>query len=70
LRRGTPEPAQHVGIAPFALPPARPELPAHEPLLPLQPLQQRLDVAAEALVRLRGRERPAAAREPHHELLE
>ena len=68
--RRAAEPPQHIGIAPFPLSPARAQLAAHELFLALEPLQQRLDVAAEALVCLRRRERPAPARIPQQELLE
>ena len=69
-KRGAPQPAQHVGIAPLALDASWTKLAAHELLRVLELAQVRLDVDAEPRVRLRGRERPAAAREAHHELLE
>ena len=68
--RRAAEPPQHIRVAPFPFRAARPQLAAHELLLTLELMQQRLDVASEALVRLRGRERTASARIPQDELLE
>ena len=47
--------------------PPGPQLAAHQLVAALELPQHRLDVAAEALVRLAGRERPARAREAAHE---
>ena len=61
--RRAPQPAEHVGVAPLALGAARTELAADELVLALERAQLRLDVAAEVLVRLAGRERAARAGE-------
>ena len=66
--RRAPQPAQHVGVAPLALDAARPQLATDERLVALEREQDVLDVDAERLVRLRGRERPTPARPPLHEL--
>ena len=58
--RRTPQTPQHVRVTPFAFGSTGTELAAHELLLPLELLQQGLDVAPEALVRLSRRERPAS----------
>ena len=63
--RGSTDPPEDVGVAPLALGSARPELAADEPVLALQHDQLgfgALDVDAEPLSRLTGRERAAAAR--------
>ena len=61
--RRAPEAAEDVGVAPLALCAARTQLAADELVLPFQRSQLGLDVAAEALVRLGGRERAARAGE-------
>src|SRR2546425_2383871 len=63
----TPE---DVRVTPLPLGPAGTQLAAHQLLLPLELAQQRLDVAAEPLVRLCGGERPASAGVTRDELLE
>ena len=68
--RRAPQTTQNVGVAPLSFAPARPQLTTNELLLTLELLQQRFHVATEALVRLRGSERPAAARVARHELVE
>ena len=61
---------QDVGIAPLALGAAGAKLAADESLLALELAQHRLDVDAEVVVRLRGRERPATLGEAGDEALE
>ena len=66
--RRAPQPSQHVGVAPFALDAARPQLAANQ-LLGLLELDQHIpDVTPEALVRLSGRERAVTLRVAQHEL--
>src|SRR6266508_5964402 len=65
-RRAT-QTAEDIGVAPFALAAARPQLSAHELLLVLEREQLRLDVAAEMVVRLPRRERTATARKAQNE---
>src|SRR5262249_26839833 len=64
------DPAQHIRLTPLALDAARAELAADEPVVALQRRQQRLDVAAEVVVRLARRERAAAARPAEDQRLE
>src|SRR5439155_5534343 len=66
--RGAAETPQDVGLAPFALGPARPELAAHESVVPLELGEHGREVESEALARLGGRERPPPAGEPQDEL--
>src|SRR5205823_6206760 len=66
--RRAPKPAQHVRVAPLALASARTKLPPEPDVLTVEVARDRLGVVPEALVRLRGRERPSAARETEHEL--
>ena len=66
-RRAT-QTAKHVRVAPLALAAAGTKLAAHELLVALELRQHVDDVAAEALVRLRRRERAAALRVSKHEL--
>ena len=68
--RGAAQPPQDLRVAPFPLGAAGAQLAADEVVTPLELAQRRLDVAAEALVRLRGRERTARAREPPNQRLE
>src|SRR5204863_6271738 len=68
--RRAPQPPQDIRIAPLALGAAGAELAADEQLVALELPQQRLDVAAEALVRRVGRERAAALRVAQDELAE
>src|SRR5581483_680728 len=68
--RRAAEAAQHIRVAPLALDPAGAELAADELVRLLEPAQQNLDVDAEPLVRLPGREGAASARVARHELLE
>ena len=65
--RRAAQPAEDVGVAPLALGAARPQLAADELLLALERAQLGLDVAAEVVVRLAGRERAARARVPRDE---
>ena len=51
--RRAPQPSQHVGVAPFALDAARPQLAANQLFRPLELDQHIPDVTPEALVRLR-----------------
>jgi hypothetical protein len=60
--------AQDVRIAPLAFAPARPELTAHEQVVALERRENVRHVAAEALVRLRRRERTSPLRIPVDEL--
>ena len=72
-QRGQGSPAEapeDVRVAPLALAASRPELAADDPLLALELPQQRLDVDAEVLVRLGGRERPTALREASDKALQ
>jgi hypothetical protein len=62
--------AQHVGVAPLPLGAAGAKLPADQLLLALELAQLKLDVAAEVLVRLAGRERTATLGIPEDELLQ
>jgi hypothetical protein len=64
------QPPQHVGVAPLALGASGTELAADELVLALELAELLLDVASEVFVGLSGRERPAALREPVHELLQ
>ena len=68
--RGTAQPPQDVGVTPFALGPARPQLAADEQLLPLELVKDCFDVDPEALPRLGGRERPASLGVAQHESAE
>ena len=68
--RGAPQPAQHIGIAPLALASARPQLAANEQLVALERSEQVADVAPEARVGVRGRERTSSPRIAQHELTE
>ena len=68
--RRAAQPAEDVGVAPLALRPTRPELAADELLLALEDAELGLDVTAEVVVRLTGREGAAGARIPSDERLE
>src|SRR5207245_6142229 len=65
--RRAAEAAQDIGVAPFALAPSRTELSTHEPVVALEVVQLRFDIASEMVIRLSGRERTTAAREAQDE---
>ncbi len=67
-QRRSPQPAQHLRVAPLALGAAGAQLAAHEQLFRLECAQDVLDVPPEAGRRLRRRERPSPPRPPVDEL--